>query len=166
MNLLGIPDTVWAALIGGAGTVVVYLLRWLLGRGIKTKQQEQSDARHQKQIDEASFKLAAELRDEMRRDNLDLRERQSASEARISDLVIDNQKLRTENMELMGKNGALLEKSETQAKQILTMQQMIAELQLDRQILVDALIRANIPLPIELYRKPKTGTVPLGQGDV
>ena len=162
---MNIPDSAWGSIYGGLvgalGTLVVVIFRWLLSRNAQAKKQVLVEEKHQKAIEDANFKLAAELRDEMRKDNAMLRERTSANEARINDLVLDNQKLRSENMELMGKNGALTEKAETQGKQIAILERMVQELQFDRQVLVDALMKANIPMPVELYRKPGTG--PLGQ---
>lgn len=156
------PDTIIGGLVGTGGTVLIMLLRWWMGRGDREARRLKSEAKQKQDIESANDKLGAALREELRRDNNELRDRVSKAEAQIASLTADRDALRRENMKLTEQNGAQGERIAALVKQNESMEVRIKELEIDRQILIDALRGANIPLPVELYRKPGTG--PLGKG--
>lgn len=106
------------ALVLGSGTVGAILksvIDWYLARGDKRVSREDA-------IAAANDRVAAELREELRKENLALRERLSKVEGRTDELSKTNAALRDENTILTKQNAS-------QAAQIAHMQKEIENLQ-------------------------------------
>lgn len=152
------PELV-GGLAGTLGTLLVILLKWWLDRPKRAADEER-----------AQTKIATQLRDELRRDNEslrksndELRERQRETEkslaatiARLEDMRRDNDVLRRENFDLKGVSGEQAEQLRSQAEEIKILKMQVAEYQADRLLLIDAMRKANIPIP------PLTKDRPIG----
>lgn len=162
-------DQLAAAVAGGGlgilGTILLWLTQRYFTRGDRAAKQAKADAKQKADIESASVAMGNQIRDELRQDNRDLRDRLSKAEANIQTLTADRDALRKENLDLTEKNGAAQERIAQLVKQNESMEVRIKELEVDRQILIDALRLAQIPLPPELYRSKAAGTGPLGKGN-
>lgn len=152
------------------GTLSVTAARWFLGQGARKKKatldqskQQLAEIQQQQAIETANERLARELRDELRGDLDGVRERLSKTEGRVDELSTDNANLRKENMELKGQNGSQAKEIETLHKQVgqletsnAVMMRRIDALQADRLSLIDAIRKANIPLPPLIADRPAT----------
>lgn len=164
------PELFWGGVWGTVGTVIVFVVRWLLTRGEREVRQVKADVKQQAAIDDSIAKVAALWRE----DNKDLRARaglmelkQAGTEARLEEVLKANTTLHQDNLTLTEKNGALTEKADSQAGQIKqlnervsTLQTQVAYLQTDNLTLINAMRQAGIPIPA-LSTDTKLGTGPL-----
>lgn len=165
-------ESLIGGIVGIAGTVLLYLVRWVATRGDRRVASVRAEAKQQQQIDESNTKLATALRDEMRRDNTELRNRQqatelklAATEARLEDIRIDNEKLRRENVELKVQNAAQVQQLASQSEQLKRqsdriglLEEQVSTYQSDRLTLIDALRTSGIDIPpLTTDKKPGTG---------
>jgi dynactin complex subunit len=102
---------------GSLGAILKAIVDWYLGRGDTRAKREDAHAA-------ANDVLASNLRDELRRENIVLRERLAKLEGRTDELSITNAALRDENTKLIRQNAQ-------QAEQILHMQKEIDILRSD-----------------------------------
>jgi septal ring factor EnvC (AmiA/AmiB activator) len=137
------------------------VVRWLFTRGEREARVVKAEAKQQIAIDDSASKLRNELMGELRQFNKDLQERLNlaeqrlaVSEARADSLEKDKARLLEQNMKFASKDGENTAKMAAQSDRIGALEVQVRELEIDRRILIDALQKAGIPLPAEMYRKP------------